>query len=252
MFRELTKFKHEKIVHGFFGRKGGVSEGVYANLNCGPGSGDDLEKVAENRKLVRNALGLQNLSTSYQCHSAICNIITAPFTDKLEGDALVTNVAGVGLGILTADCGPVMFHGQSANGMVIGAAHAGWGGAVKGVLENTIAKMIELGADLSSIHAGIGPCIAQASYEVGADFQKPFLEDDKDAAQFFKDGQAGKLQFDLAGYIAFRLKRAGVEHIEDIKIDTYAHEDDYFSFRRATHRGEAQYGREISVISIKE
>ncbi len=253
----FTKACGASVSYGFYGRTGGVSEGIYASLNCGPGSGDEASAVAKNRSIVaQNLCGKHaTISTLFQCHTPDCFAIESHVAEgdaRPKGDALVTNVAGLAIGCLTADCGPVLFIGQKANGApVIGAAHAGWGGALGGVLENTVAKMVQLGAATETIHACVGPCILQPSYEVQENFAKPFLEKHEEAERFFMDGRkAGHLMFDLPGYIAMRLALAGVRHVSLMGIDTYADEENSFSFRRATHRGEGDYGRQISAIVI--
>lgn len=249
----FNDFFPEEIGHGFFGRQGGVSTGLYESLNCSPQSGDNPASVIENRIRVLNALGGDSLSTLKQIHSSIClPVENSCMTGIEEGDALVTKTAGQVIGCLTADCGPVLFYGTDENAApVIGAAHAGWGGALKGVLESTIDAMVKSGAVKSNIRVAIGPCIGQASYEVGAEFLAPFVEEDSAARKFFKQGVNDKLFFDLQGYIMFRLNRAGIVHVASANRDTYALPEDYFSFRRATHRGKRDYGRQISVISIR-
>lgn len=241
-----------KIAHGFFGRRGGVSSGIYAGLNCGVGSKDEASVVVQNRGKVADALGVepQNLLSLYQIHSPICLTIQAPYQERPQADAFVTDVPGIGLGILTADCAPVLFYGEKIDGSpVIGAAHAGWGGALKGVLENTLQAMIDLGG--TQIRAAIGPCIGKASYEVQEAFAEPFLKEDEAAERFFSSAKKpGHLMFDLAGYVAYRLARAGLREVTMLDKDTYAHEADYYSFRRATHRNEPDYGRQISAIVI--
>lgn len=250
---KFDDFFPDVITHGFFGRCGGLSTGLYDNLNCSPQSKDNPEAVAENRARVMEVLGGRELSTLNQIHSSICLSVENSCMQGIEeGDALVTKTAGQVIGCLTADCGPVLFYGlDRENKPVIGAAHAGWGGALKGVVESTIDAMVKLGADKRNIRAAIGPCIGQASYEVGIEFAAPFLAEDQDAEKFFRAGSNDKLFFDLQGYIAFRLKRYGVEHIVTAHKDTYALKDEYFSYRRATHQGESDYGRQISAICIR-
>ena len=251
MFLKLEEFDDPRISYGFFGRKGGVSDGIYSSLNASLASGDDLGAVKENRERIQKELGINNLTTPYQVHSPDCIVLNSPTDERFLGDALVTSTPGVGIGILTADCGPVLFYGDSAKGPVIGAAHAGWGGAVKGVLENTIKKMVEEGAFIETIKVALGPCIGPESYEVSEGFQNPFFEEDRDSIMYFKPGTPGKLWFDLPAYIKFRLERAGIRNVTLSGIDTYKEEEDYFSFRRATHNQEKDYGRELSVISIR-
>jgi purine-nucleoside/S-methyl-5'-thioadenosine phosphorylase / adenosine deaminase len=236
------------IAHGFFGREGGVSQGVYASLNCGPGSRDDPKAVAENRARALAGLGPGlRLVTSSQIHSAIVHRVGPAwdFTVKQEGDGLVTDRPGVALGILTADCAPVLFADSEAG--VIGAAHAGWKGALAGVLENTVAQMETLGARPDRIVAAIGPAISQANYEVGADMRALFGAAD---GRFFTPGRTGHFHFDLPGYAAHRLRQAGVAKISDLGLCTYPMDEGFFSFRRTTHRGEADYGRELSAIAL--
>jgi YfiH family protein len=246
-------FFPDVVTHGFFGRCGGVSTGLYDSLNCSPQSKDVPEHVIENRARVLAVLGGNGLSTLKQIHSPICIPVENSCMQGVEeGDALVTKTAGQVIGCLTADCGPVLFYGADRdNQPVIGAAHAGWGGALKGVLESTIAAMIKLEVVPSTLRAAIGPCIGQASYEVGAEFKVPFITEDAGSHIFFKQGNNDKLFFDMQGYIIFRLKRAGIDHIIAANKDTYALKEDYFSYRRATHEGVNDYGRQISAISIR-
>lgn len=239
--------------HGFFGRAGGTSEGLYRGLNCGYGSGDDRDKVAANRARVADAMGIapDHLLTVYQTHSPDVLTVKAlhSYGDAPKADAMVTTMRGVGLAILTADCAPVLLADESAG--VIGAAHAGWRGAFSGVLENTVAAMISLGANASAIKAAIGPTISQANYEVGNDFRENFIADDERNDRFFvASAKPGHCQFDLPAYVIARLEAAGVGDIYDTATCTYADEEHYFSFRRATHRGEPDYGRDISVIVL--
>ncbi|HNQ92267.1 MAG TPA: peptidoglycan editing factor PgeF [Alphaproteobacteria bacterium] len=242
-----------RITHGFFGRKGGVSHGIFESLNVTLYSGDDVDRVKENRDRVRVALGGQTLLTLKQTHSPCCLLPSeaGPAEDFCEGDALVTDQPDIVLGVMTADCAPILLEGQKPDGTpVIGATHAGWGGALKGVCESTVKRMIELGAVPDTIRAAIGPCIGVESYEVSPDFLKSFLIENEESRTFFTD-RNGKSHFDLVSYVTHRLERAGVRHITASHVDTYKEEQDYFSFRRATHRGEGQYGRQISAITIK-
>ncbi|MDE2183640.1 MAG: peptidoglycan editing factor PgeF [Alphaproteobacteria bacterium] len=240
------------VAHAFFGRQGGVSQGLYDSLNCGPGSNDDRAKVIENRRRALQALGASTLSTLYQVHSAKAVTVTEPW--KIEhspqADGAVTNVPDIALGVLTADCAPVLF--ADAEARVIGAAHAGWKGAMGGVTDSVLAAMEKLGAVRSRIAAAIGPCIGQASYEVDHQFRATFLEADPDNAAFFvPNTREGFFRFDLEGYVAMRLQRAGVGTVTLQAADTYARDADFFSFRRATHRGETDYGRELSTIVLQ-
>ena len=243
--------------YAFFGRKGGVSSGIYTSLNCGPGSDDDPKAVQENRNRVAQGLNVdeQNLVTLWQCHTNTCLVVDKPFmnNDRPKGDALVTDTPGLAIGVLTADCAPVLFHGRKADrSPVIGAAHAGWKGALDGILEATISAMMNLGAIPSAIRAAVGPCIGPKSYEVSDGFETPFLKEDPSAEHFFKSARKdGHLMFDLPGYVAARLARAGVRDVILTGHDTYADEQGCFSNRRRVHRGEPDYGRQISVITIK-
>lgn len=251
--------KHSAIAHGFFGRRGGVSSGLYDSLNCGSGSHDDPDLVIENRTRVAKALGVSEsqLISVWQVHSPDCIYLAERLpadADKPKADAMVTDKAGLALGVLTADCGPVLFAGLKRDGSpIIGAAHAGWGGAIKGVCEATVQTMIEHGAELSSISAAIGPCIGSKSYEVSLGYERPFLDQDDANEHFFKPAaRAGHLMFDLPGYIASRLARVGVRQIEITGVDTFSEEARFFSYRRTTHRDEPDYGRQISAICIQE
>ena len=237
--------------HGFFGRAGGVSTGVYRGLNCGFGSDDEEQNVATNRARVAETMGIapDHLLTVYQIHSPdVLTVATAHSFDAVpKGDAMVTTTRGLGLAILTADCAPILLCDKDAG--VIGAAHAGWRGAFGGILENTIAAMKALGA--TNIRAAIGPTISQENYEVDDKFRDTFLADDERNDRFFVAGaRPGHCQFDLPAYCAARLEAAGVSDIIDTAVCTYADEDQFFSYRRATHRGEPDYGRNISVIVL--
>lgn len=242
------------IAHGFFGRKGGMSTGVYAGLNCGQGSNDDPEIIKKNRALVSQSLGVSSnqLLSLYQIHSDKCLGVTEPWSDRPEGDAMVTDVPGIALSVLTADCAPVLFYGQAKGRSVVGAAHAGWKGALSGVLENTVQKMVkDFGVDVGSICAAVGPCIQKKSYEVSAGFYETFLKNDEAYEKFFQESRkTGHHMFDLPGFCAFRLGVAGVRNVQIVEKDTYSEEADYYSFRRTTHRGESDYGRQISVVMI--
>jgi hypothetical protein len=238
-----------RVVHGFFTRAGGVSEGIFASLNCGLGSGDEPERVRENRARVTAALGLggARLTTSYQIHSPTVVTVEAAWNDgdRPQADAMVTDRPGVVLGILTADCVPILFADAEAG--VIGAAHAGWKGARDGVAEATVAAMTRLGARRERIRSGIGPAIRQPSYEVGPEFPGHF----PDGAAFFRPSpREGRHLFDLPGYVASRLARLGLGRIEDLGLDTAAEPGRFFSYRRATLAGEPDYGRMISAIAI--
>ena len=242
------------IAHGFFGRKGGVSKGIYESLNCGPGSKDSRDNVMENRARATAALSPgAALVTLYQVHSAEAVTVTAPWQipDNPKADAMATDRPGIALGILTADCAPILLADPTAR--VIGAAHAGWNGALAGVVESVLAAMCRLGAKPGRIRAGIGPCISQRAYEVGPEFQLRFVSADADNARFFARSQrAGHWQFDLPAYVARRLKEVTVESVEILDACTYAREDEFFSYRRTTHRKEPDYGRELSAIMLAE
>lgn len=246
-----SNLQSEAIAHGFFNRTGGVSKGIFAGLNCGPGSSDEPVAVCENRRRVAEALSPGAvLLTLYQIHSAEVVTVTAPWnTGRPRADAMVTNKPNLALGILTADCAPILFADAEAG--VIGAAHAGWKGAIGGVTDSTVAAMEKLGARRGRIHAGVGPCISQSNYEVGAEFRERFLELDSSNTRFFVESdRAGHFRFDLQGYVEERLRMASVFSIESLKACTYASEN-FFSFRRATHRGEKDYGRQVSAIMLK-
>ena len=247
-----------KIKHGFFGKQGGVSKGIYESLNCGPGSDDTPEAVQKNRDIIANEMGVtpDKLISVWQIHSPDCLYISGPVPsgeNRPRADAMVTDMPGLALGILTADCGPVLFAGEKEDGSpVIGAAHSGWGGALKGVSESTIHKMVETGAKLESIRVAIGPCIGPASYEVSEGFEKPFLERDPADEHFFKEARKeGHLMFDLPGYIASSVAQAGVTQVTITGVDTYSDEERFFSYRRKTHKNEPDYGRQMSVITIQ-
>ena len=239
------------IKHGFFGRQGGVSGGIYDSLNCGPGSNDKPEAVIENRARVTRTLGAEHLLSLYQVHGIEVITVTAAWENgasRPRCDAMVTDRPGLALGTLAADCGPILFADGDAG--VIGAAHAGWKGAVDGVAEATVAAMEKLGARRQRIRAALGPTIAQASYEVGAEFPAPFIAQHADNARYFAPGKPGKHQFDLPGYILARLARLGVE-AEWIGHDTCPARDVYFSYRRTTLNGGGDYGRNVSAIVLE-
>ena len=250
---EATSLALTGIRHGFFTRAGGVSSGLYASLNGGVGSRDDAGKVLENRVRMAAALGVEprRLLTAYQTHSPNVVVAEAPWTteNRPRADAIVTRMRALAIGVTTADCGPVLFAEPRAG--VIGAAHAGWRGALTGVIEATIAAMERLGAAQRQIRAAIGPMIRQGNYEVGPDLVERFRADDPASSRFFgparRDGHA---MFDLAGYIAARLKRAGITEVEDVGLCTYADPEQFFSYRRSTHRAEADYGRHVNAIAL--
>lgn len=241
------------VRHGFFTRRGGASSGIFEGLNCGPGSTDQTEAVEMNRARVAEAMG-GPLHGVHQVHSADAVVIDGPLCDATDADgrprradALVTNVPGQVLTILTADCQPVLFHDPDAG--VVGAAHAGWKGALGGVLEATVEAMRGLGASPRRIRAAIGPAISRAAYEVGPDFPRPFLDDDPSAARFFAPGKDDRLMFDLPGYGLWRLRRAGAQAVWTGHC-TYSDPARFYSYRRTTHAGEADYGRLIAAIRL--
>ncbi|MEG3619889.1 peptidoglycan editing factor PgeF [Magnetovibrio sp. PR-2] len=252
---ESTVLSSQRIRHAFCTREGGVSDGIYAGLNCGPGSSDVPENVQENRSRALGKLDLgahAKLVTCYQFHSPKAVCVTEPWdpADPPKADAMVTDRPGIALGILTADCAPVLFMDETAG--VVGAAHAGWKGAQGGVLAATLAEMVALGADIANIHAAVGPCIHQASYEVGEDLRLAVNEASPWADWCFERGaKPDHYQFDLPSYVSGELQRLDVSKVEVVAYDTYRNEDLFFSYRRTTHRGEPDYGRQISLIGLK-
>ncbi|MDH3239251.1 MAG: peptidoglycan editing factor PgeF [Alphaproteobacteria bacterium] len=241
------------VTHGFFTRQGGTSGGLYASLNAGPGSNDDGARVAANRDRAAAALGLEpgRIVTAYQCHSAQATVVEAAWQQSAapKADGLVTRVPGLGLGILTADCAPILLADGEAG--VVGAAHAGWRGALTGVIEAVVAAMEELGARRGRIDAAIGPCIGAASYEVGPEFPAPFLADSPANEVFFRAApRPAHYLFDLGGYVAARMAQAGLGRVTPPREDTCAEADRFFSYRRSVLNGEPDYGRQISVIAL--
>ena len=236
--------------HGFFTRKGGASSGIFAGLNCGTGSSDQTEIVAINRARVTEAMGVgpEALVTVHQVHSARALPVTRPLSIRPEADALVTATPGVLLAVLTADCQPVLFCDPEAK--VVGAAHAGWRGAVDGVLEATLDAMETLGARRSQITAVIGPTISQAAYEVGPEFFDRFRAEDEASSRYFANGEGERMHFDLPGYGLYRLRNAGVKQALWTGHCTYRDPSRFYSFRRTTHAGEADYGRLIATIRL--
>lgn len=249
-FEVAPGFAGLPVVHGFFGRRGGVSTGPYESLTAGFLCGDDPDCVAQNRARIAAALKLDpgRLVSVKQIHSNRCVVVDGlSDVSDIEADAMVSTVPGLGLGVVTADCAPVLFAAQE----VVGAAHAGWKGALGGVLENTLAAMEGCGAVRSGIRAAIGPCIAQRHYEVSAGFETPFLAEDAYAERFFMEGaRPDKLMFDLPGYCAYRLTRAGVARVDLTGADTFALEDVYFSHRRTTLAGGSARGLQLSVVAL--
>lgn len=245
----------EGVRHAFYTRQGGVSEGLYTSLNCGLGSGDSPDAVRENRKRAMAAIDLPEtaLTTLYQVHGRKVVELEAPLPEgeRPQADALVTRTPGVALGVLSADCVPVLFCDRHAK--VIGAAHSGWKGAIGGVLDATVEAMAKLGADPARIVAGIGPCIAQRSYEVGPEFPVPFIAEDDANARFFAPSRKdGHHMFDLRGYVGERLRRVGIGEIQAVPNDTCGEADRFFSYRRACLRGEKDYGRGLSAIALEK
>ncbi len=242
------------IRHAFFTRQGGVSEGLYSSLNCGLGSGDTAENVTSNRRraLEKIEIEAERLVTVYQVHSPDVALVEGPWQngEAPRADAMVTQRPCVALGILTADCAPVLMAEPKAK--VVGAAHAGWRGALDGVLEATVAAMEELGAARERIVAGIGPAISQKSYEVGPEFPAPFLAQGPENRDFFCPApREGHFLFDLKGYAARRLARLGLKAVQCLPCDTCAEEQRFFSYRRSCHRGEPDYGRGLSAIYLE-
>jgi polyphenol oxidase len=239
-----------RFPHAFLGRSGGVSGGLYHSLNMGLGSDDDRANVEENRaRAVAAVMPGASLITAYQIHSADVISVTAPFSsERPQGDALVTDRPGLLLGILTADCVPVLFADTVAQ--VVGAAHAGWKGALAGVTDATIAAMEALGAQRARIVAAVGPCIGRASYEVRDDFALRFAGANPDNERFFAGGRAGHHFFDIEAYVVHRLAAAGISRIDAKGIDTVTNPELYFSYRRATLAGEPDYGRQLTVIGV--
>ena len=238
--------------HGFLSRQDGVSADIYDGLNCGPGSDDDPDNVRENRRIAASLIAERRdtpLVSCYQIHSSDVVVVTSDWGDERpRADAMVTNRPGIVLGILTADCTPVLFEDASAG--VVAAAHAGWKGALSGVIENTVATMETCGADRANIVAAIGPTIQQASYEVGSGFEARFMDNDPRFAQFFMPGQdTDHRQFNLPAFVEYQLNAAQVGTVYNSSVDTYA-SDNHFSYRRTTHRGEPDYGRQLSGIML--
>jgi YfiH family protein len=239
------------VPHGFLGRRGGVSVGELAGLNVGYGSSDDRSAIDENRRLaIAAVLPRAELATVHQVHSADVVYVERPWPqgERPRADAMVTDRPDLILGILTADCAPVLFADAEAG--VIGAAHAGWRGALAGVTDSTIAAMEQLGARRDHIRTAVGPCIGPASYEVDEAFRDRFTEDDPANSRFFIPGPSSKPHFDLSSYVEQRLHSAGIAEVEMLRFDTYADPDRFYSYRRATHRGEADYGRQVSLIAL--
>ncbi len=246
----LTSDSLAPLRHGFFTRKGGASSGVFHGLNCGQGSSDQSSVVTINRARVAEAMEVppENLITVHQVHSPDVAIVDGPIDERPKADAMVTATPGVALAILTADCQPVLF-ADAENG-VVGAAHAGWRGALDGVLEATIEAMVELGAKREAIRAVIGPSISQRAYEVGPEFLDDFMANDPENHRFFANGEGDRYLFDLPAFGLYRMRQAGVGAADWTRHCTYSDPERFFSYRRATHAGEADYGRLISAIRL--
>ena len=246
----LTSDDLSPLRHGFFTRRGGASSGIFSGLNCGTGSSDQTEAVVINRARVAEAMGVapEALIGVHQAHTADVITVTGPLAEKPRADGMVTNVPGLALSILTADCQPVLFADHQAQ--VIGAAHAGWRGALDGVLEAVLDAMEALGADRESTVAVIGPTISQRSYEVGPEFFETFLAEDAEYARFFAGGEGDRMLFDLPGFGLYRLRRAGIGEAQWTRHCTYSDPARFYSYRRSTHAKEADYGRLISAIRM--
>jgi polyphenol oxidase len=253
MLQAAALSARDGIRHGFFTRAGGVSQGIYATLNGGVGSNDAPDKVAENRARMAAALGVKpdRFLTAYQIHSPTVIVAEQPWTSETRprADAIVSRTAELAIGISTADCGPLLF--ADAQARVIGAAHAGWRGALTGVIEATVAAMEQLGARRARIVAALGPAIRQSNYEVGPEFVERFTAADPGNARFFKpSARVNHAMFDLAGYIATRIEKTGIAQFEDLDLCTYAEPERFYSYRRTTQRAEADYGRHVSAIAL--
>jgi YfiH family protein len=239
------------IAHGFFTREGGVSRGIYASLNCGPGSGDDAGAVQENRARVAKHLDAGGLLTAHQAHGTTALVVDGPWPAGVrpKADALVTRARGLALGVLTADCAPILLAEPQAG--VVAAVHAGWRGALAGIIESCLGAMEGLGARRPRVHAAVGPCIGREAYEVGPEFEAEFRAGDAASAGFFVRGGTGaRPRFDLAGYALDRLRRAGVAEAQGLGVCNFTLQDELFSYRRSRVRGDADYGRQISAIVL--
>jgi YfiH family protein len=237
------------IRHGFFTRQGGVSDGLYDSLNCGWGSKDDRQRIIENRARVAGALGARELMTAYQIHSTTIHHVDAPFEGRPpDGDGLITTTPGLALGALAADCAPILF--ASKDGRVVASAHSGWKGALNDIAGTVAAKMEALGVTRRDIVAAVGPCISQASYEVGPEFRDRFTEIDPAFDAYFAAGREGHFHFDLPGFVRLRLEQAEIGTIDVLGLDTFSDPERFFSYRRTTHAGDPDYGRQVSAIAI--
>lgn len=241
------------ITHGFFTREGGYSSGIFSSLNCGLGSGDDIALVTKNRANVADDLGVahSHLVSAYQVHGNDVLIVDAPLSERPKVDGLVTKTRGLALGILTADCGPILFADEKAG--VVGACHSGWKGALAGVTDSTVEAMESLGAKRENILAVLGPTISQRAYEVGPEFPKAFLQQDERHKNHFKSSvKSDHYMFDLPAYLVSRMKAFGIGEVNDTALCTYSDAQRFFSYRRTTHNKEADYGRLISAIALQE
>ena len=241
------------VRHAFFTRRGGISTGIYESFNCGPGSSDNPQHISENRTIAAEHLGVAQalLCTTRQVHSNDVVFVTKPWpaTSRPRADAMVTQTPGIALGVLTADCTPILLFDPIAR--CIGVAHAGWQGALRGIIPSTIRAMEEIGARPAAIRAAIGPTIQQASYEVGPEFHTRFLAEDAVYETYFRPGhRPGRFLFDLPGFVESALRKSGVDEIERLARDTYSEDSYFFSYRRTTHRGETDYGRQLSAIAL--
>jgi len=250
-FKTHDLLGHPSLVHGFFGRQGGVSKGAYDSLNAGQNSDDNPDHVTENRKRIAAAINIapQRLQSLNQIHSTKVITLTEPLADRPQADGLVTKMKGLALSALGADCGPVLLADTQAG--VIGSCHAGWRGAVAGVTTRTIEAMEALGAERANIRAVLGPCISQENYEVGHDFRDSVVAERERYDAFFRLGPNDKPHFDLKAFIIDRLTQAGITQAEALPDCTYADATTYFSYRRNTHQGIAGYGRNLSTIMLR-
>lgn len=241
------------IAHGFFTRKGGHSDGLFRSLNCGYGSGDDRSRVGKNRAEAANQLNLapSHLVSLYQVHSPTVVVVREPWTAEtaVQGDGMVTNQPGIGLGVLTADCAPIIFAAKGVS--AVGIAHAGWKGALAGITSSMMEAMEQLGAKRSSLVAVIGPTISKRAYEVGSEYRERFVAAEAKNATFFTSGNNEKYYFDLPGYLLDRIQREGIAEVHNLDLCTYSDEEQFFSFRRSVHREELKYGRLLSAVAIR-
>lgn len=250
---EASNLNRRGIRHGFFTRAGGVSGGLYGGLNVGRGSDDDADAVRENRRRAAEHLAPgTRLCTAYQVHGNAAIRADDPWPEEVppKADALVATRPGIAIGILTADCVPVLLAASCDRGSVVGAAHAGWRGALGGVTESVLLEMEATGIARADIHAAVGPAIAQGSYEVGEDVRAAFMDKNPDFDTFFAPNTAGRFQLDLVGFVRESLATAGIASVELVRQDTYTGDDEFYSYRRSCHREEPDYGRQLSAITI--